>query len=134
LNYFLGLMNNGTNIQTIQAIIAGSDEYYVVRGGGTDTGFLNALYGDFLNRAIDTTAQQTALASLANGQSRTQIVMQLIGTGEFVADLIQWDYQTYLHRAADLTSLNAFIASLMGGRSDNDIVVATLLGSGEYMP
>jgi hypothetical protein len=132
LNYLLGLMSQGATIQSIDAIIAGSDEYYQVRGGGTDASFLSAIYQDFLNRPIDPAGQQLAQQLMAAGENRTQIVQGLFSTQEFRTDLIQWDYLTYLHRPADTTSLSAFLSYLQGG-GDNNTVIASLIGSGEYM-
>ncbi len=132
LNYFLGLMSQGTNIQTVDAIIAGSSEFYQTTGGGTNTGFLNALYENFLNRPVDAAGLAVWGGALASGQSTTQVALGIIGTQEFMTDMVQQDYQTYLQRAADPTSLSAFVSDLTGGSMNNDAIVATLLGSGEY--
>jgi hypothetical protein len=131
LNYFLGLMGQGATIEQVDAIIAGSDEYFQTRGTESNSGFLSAIYQDFLHRGIDANGLQTWQQVLANGQSRTQVVTDLLNTTEYKNDLVQNAYQTYLHRSPDTTSLNAFTAYLSQGGSDA-IMVAFLIGSQEY--
>jgi hypothetical protein len=131
LNYFLGLMSQGTTIQTVEAIIAGSAEFYQ-NSGGTNIGFLSALYQDFLNRPLDAAGMAVWGGALTSGQSTTQVAQGIIGTQEYANDLVEQDYLTYLQRPADPTSLNAFVSALSSGQTNNDMIVATLLGSGEY--
>ena len=56
-----------------------------------------------------------------------------MGTAEYLTDLVEEDYLAYFGRLADPTSLSAFVSSLQGGNTNNDMIVASLLGSGEYM-
>jgi len=56
LNFFMAFLDRGGTTEEVAAAIAGSPEYFQVRGGGTNTGFLNALYQDALGRALDPTA------------------------------------------------------------------------------
>ncbi len=133
LNYFLGLMGQGQNIEQMDAIIAGSEEYYQGHGGGTNDGFLAALYQDFLHRAIDPTALQAGEQALdGGGQSLSQVAQAVLGSTEYLTNVVQNAYQTYLHRAADTGSLTAFVSYLAAGGSD-DVVVAFLIGSPEYL-
>src|SRR6185437_10304205 len=133
LGYFVGLMAQGQTIEQIDAIIVGSGEYYQGHGGGTNDGFLNALYQDFLHRSIDSTSLQAGEQALAGGQtSLSQIATSVLSTAEYKTDVVQSAYATYLHRSADTGSLNAFVSYLMAGGNDT-VVSATLIGSPEYL-
>jgi hypothetical protein len=131
LNYLLGLMSQGTNFRTIEAIIAGSTPFYQA-SGGTNASWLNAVYEDFLNRPLDATGQAQWGAMLISGFSPTQIVLGIMATPEYLSDMVEQDYLTYLGRAADPTSLAAFVSSLQGGSTNNDMIVASLIGSSEF--
>jgi hypothetical protein len=132
LTYLQGLMSQGTNFRTVEAIIAGSAEYYQANGG-TNASWLSAVYQAFLNRPLDTTGQNQWLPLLNAGYSPTQVVLGIMGTQEYLTDMVEQDYLTYLGRAVDPTSLSAFVAALQGNTTNNDMIVASLLGSGEYM-
>src|SRR5438552_1142861 len=54
---YTGLLATGSTAEQVAAILAGSDEYFQTRGGGTNNGFLSALYQDAVQRAIDPTGQ-----------------------------------------------------------------------------
>jgi hypothetical protein len=132
LSYFVGLMGQGASIEQIDGMIAGSDEYFQVRGGGTNAGFLAAIYQDFLHRNLDPTGLQVWQQALAAGQSRTLVVFDVLGTSEYKTDVVNSIYQTYLHRNPDSASLSAFVNYLMQGGSDA-AVAAALIGSQEYL-
>ncbi len=132
LSYFVGVMNQGASIEQIDGMLAGSDEYFQVRGGGTIPGFLAAIYQDFLHRNVDPTGLQVWQQALAAGQSRTQVVMDVLGTSEYKTDVVNHLYQTYLHRNPDSASLSAFVNYLIQGGSDA-AVAAVLIGSQEYL-
>src|SRR5262249_54031083 len=53
LNTYTTLLAQGGNLTEVEAALIGSQEYFVVRGGGTIKGFLQAVYSDTLNRAPD---------------------------------------------------------------------------------
>src|SRR5262249_36280357 len=48
LNFFVNLLGTGGTIEQAEALITGSLEYFQVAGGGTNDGFLDALYRDAL--------------------------------------------------------------------------------------
>src|SRR5207302_6680064 len=49
----VSFLMNGGSIEQLEAILIGSTEYFQTRAGGTNDGFLNALYEDVLHRPID---------------------------------------------------------------------------------
>lgn len=125
---FLGA---GGTVEQVEAIITGSPEYFQNRGGGTNDGFLNALYADVLNRAADPVGKSGFGQALAAGASQAQIASALFGSAEFRQNLVSSFYRQYLHRDADAGGLSYFTNSMQQGASDGDII-AGLLVSNEY--
>jgi hypothetical protein len=111
--------------------LAGSQEYFDQRGGGTNDGFLSALYQDILGRAIDPSGKAAFEQALANGITRAQVAAQLFASAEYEQNLVNGYYATYLHRTADPGGLAFFSGQLANGTRDED-VLAQMLGSQEY--
>src|SRR5262249_20952353 len=53
LNAFVSFLGAGGTVEQVESAIVGSPEYLQNRGGGSNDGFLAALYQDALNRPID---------------------------------------------------------------------------------
>ncbi len=132
VTYLVGLMQGGADFQTIEAIIVGSPEFYSAVGG-TNATFLNTLYEDFLNRPVDQTSETAWNTLLKGGYKTTQVALGVLSSTEYLSELVNQDYQTYMGVAPDSTSLSAFVTALQQGTTTNDKVVASLLGSPEYM-
>jgi hypothetical protein len=128
---FTAFLANGGTIEQVKEIIAGSAEYFQTRAGGQISAFLDALYADGLNRAVDAAAQAAFSQALAQGMSRQQVATVIFSSKEYQQDLIQSYYETYLRRAADSTGLADFVGALEQGVSDQQ-VIAALVGSEEY--
>jgi autotransporter-associated beta strand protein len=105
---FLGM---GGSFFHLQAVIAGSQEYFQ-RAGGTNNGFLTAVYRDALSRAVDSVGQSLGSQALANGTSRTDLAEVVFTSQEGLEDLVQSFYRQFLRRAADSIGLNASTAAL----------------------
>ncbi|MHB1423778.1 MAG: DUF4214 domain-containing protein [Gemmataceae bacterium] len=132
VSYLVGLMQQGTSFQTVEGIIAGSTSFYEA-SGGTNQSFLNALYLKFLNRPIDPTSATAWGGLMAAGYSPTDVALGVLASSEYATDLVEQDYQTYMGRQADPTSLAAYVAALTNGTMTNNMVIASLLGSQQYI-
>jgi hypothetical protein len=124
------LMAGGT-VEQLGAVIAGSPEYFQARGGGTNNGFLTALYQDLLNRPIDTNGQTGFTMALANGVTPTQVAAAILSSLEYRQLLVNGFYQQFLLRNADPVGLNGFVTALQNGARDEQII-AFFLSSDEY--
>ena len=131
LSAFTNFLANGGTIEQAEAAMAGSPEYFQVRGGGTNDGFLSALYEDALNRAIDPGGQASFSQALGNGLSRMQVAAAIMTSMEFRQDLVQSYYQSFLHRAADDGGLMNFVSLLNAGTRD-EVIIAAIIASEEY--
>jgi Domain of unknown function (DUF4214) len=132
VTYLVGLMQGGADFQSIEAIIVGTPEFYSAAGGTNDT-FLNTLYEDFLNRPVDQTGEAAWSALMKAGYNTTQVALGVLSSTEYFTDLVNQDYQTYMGVAPNAISLSDFVTALHQGTTTNDMVVASLLGSPEYM-
>lgn len=121
----------GHSVEQLSAIVIGSTEYFQNRGGGTDDGFLDALFGDVLHRPVDSGARQYFDGLLKSGTSTAQVAADIFASSEYLDDLVNSLYIELLDRPADSGGLGYFVGQLQQGSSDSQ-VIAELASSGEY--
>jgi uncharacterized protein (TIGR03118 family) len=131
VNFWVSFLQQGHTVEQMEAGIVGSAEYMQNRGGGTNNGFLTALFQDALGRAVDTTAQNVFAQQLGSGATANQVANQVFASTEFQQTLVKSDYQQLLNRAADAAGLSAFTSALQQGQTDEQIA-ASLAGSDEF--
>jgi autotransporter-associated beta strand protein len=124
------LRSGGTGAQ-LAAALAGSQEYFQVRGGGTNNGFLQALYQNTLNRALDAAGQASFNQLMASGMSAIQVASVIFSSDEYRSDLVQNFYQRFLDRATDSSGLVNWLSMLQNGATDEQVIVG-FMGSREY--
>jgi hypothetical protein len=138
-------LSMGGSFFHLQAVIAGSQEYFQ-RAGGTNSGVLTAVYRDALGRAVDSVGQSLGSQALANGTSRTDLAEVVFTSQEGLQDLVQSFYNEFLRRPADSVGLNASTAALQAriqqqpqglppatpAGASVDQLVAVIVGSDEY--
>ena len=115
----------------LQADILGSTEFYQTQGGGTNAGFLAAVYHDVLGRVIDASGAAAFGAALSAGVSRTMIAKAILSSVEAEQVLVEGDYLNYLQRSADAGGMAAFVGALQHGAQVGDILTA-IIASDEY--
>ncbi len=124
------LAAGGTDEQ-LAALLVSSAEYFQTRGGGSNDGFLDALYGDALGagRTIDPTGRAQVDAALAAGSiTRTQVAVAVFASTEYRQDLVQGLYLHFLDRPADAPGLAGWVTGLRMGLTDEQ-VIAGIIGS-----
>jgi glucose/arabinose dehydrogenase len=127
----VAFLQAGATVERVAAALAGSPEYYQVRGGGTNDGFVSALYQDALGRTPDPSGRAFFDQQLANNVSTAAVTTDLLVSAEYDADVVEQDYALFLHRAADAFGLSTFTTMLQQGTRD-EIVSALILASDEY--
>ena len=130
MNSFINALGSGATILRVEAAIAGSPEFFQ-NAGGTNQGFVNALYSDLLHRAPDPGGQAMTLAALNGGISRQAVAGAVLSSPEFYADLVASLYSQFLQRSPDPFGFNLSMQALGKGFSEEGLV-AVLLGSDEY--
>jgi hypothetical protein len=131
LNGFTKVLAAGLTLEQVATAIVSSPEYYQNRGGGSDSGFLAALYQDALNRQIDASGAASFGQALAGGTARAQVAGAIFASAELQQDIVQRDYQYFLHRAAEAGGLQNWSQALQHGMRDEQLAAA-LVGSPEY--
>ncbi|HWB13080.1 MAG TPA: DUF4214 domain-containing protein [Pirellulales bacterium] len=128
---FVAMLGQGTTFQDLDVAILSSQEYFQTQGGGTNDGFLGALFQDALGRPIDAPTAALFSGMLSSGVSRAVIVQGVLTSAEYRHDLVNGMYEQYLRRPADPTALAFGVAQLESGETPA-ILAAEILGSTEY--
>jgi hypothetical protein len=118
LNDFVSFLNNGGTEPQIAATILGSNEYFQTKGGGTNDGFLAALYTDVLHRPIDAVGAAAWGQALASGTSRQAVATAILNSPEGLQNQVNDLYTRFLGRAADPSGL-AFWESQLNTTGNN---------------
>jgi hypothetical protein len=118
----------GGTIEQMQASILGSQEYFQSEGGGTNQGFLTALYRDLLARPVDAAGQALYSGALSAGVGRQQLAGIILTSAEYRQNLVGSYYQKLLQRAPQPEEVNGFKNALTGG-ARLEHLLAVILGS-----
>jgi hypothetical protein len=122
LSSFAGMLQQGASSEQVESLILGSPEYFRERAGGTNPGFVAALYQDLLGRTADPQAVAMFTQQLGAGSSRASLAQQILTSPEARQRRINALYTRYLHRPA---SGPPFPGGL-------DQIAASIIGSDEY--
>jgi hypothetical protein len=131
LSFSEQLLASGGTDEQLGALLLGSSEYLMTRGGGTNPGFLGSLYCDVFHRSIDRTALNAWERELAGRITRQQVAQAVLSSTEYRGDLIEGLYLRFLRRMPSPTDRTAWLDALNGGVTDEQ-VIAALLSSQEY--
>lgn len=142
------LANGATTIENVIAALVSSPEFFT-KAGGTNSGFLNAVYTSILGRAADSSGFTAWLNALDSGTSRTTVAPAFLTSMEYRQNLVaglgwtptgnpatpgsyfQGYYLAYLGRQGDPTGVASWVAELQGGVTDQ-MVIAGILGGPEF--
>ena len=108
------------DVTQVASALAASPEFFVTQGGGTNNGFLNALYQAALGRPIDSAALEYLGQELSAGVSRQQIVAAVFSSDEYLTDVVNGLYEHLLQRAADAGALAYWAEPATGRTSEPD--------------
>jgi hypothetical protein len=138
VNGFIAYLQQGHTVEQMAAILIGSPEYFMVRGGSNNDKFIDAVYSDILGRPVDTMTRMAIDQGLMNGSlTRSQLATNLFNTDEFRQRLVVKLFGQFLMRSVDPTAPPpaggaGFVDMLRAGARDEDII-AILIGSTEYL-
>lgn len=116
----------------VMADLLASPEYRTRRGGGTDGGWVDALYRDALGRPADAAGRQYFLDQLAAGRTRGSIAAFFTGGTEGTRALVRRLMVELLRRPADAPSVDFYAGRLAAGNTVEQ-VISVLLASSEYL-
>src|ERR1700676_3595895 len=132
LSLFVPLLQSSSTDESVQALIAGSPEFFS-HNGGTEASFVTALYHDFLQRSptpVESSSWGLALSSMSF--TREQVAAMILGSSEYDTDLVESYYLRFLQTSADSAGLAFFASALHGGTLTDEQVIASLIGSDAY--
>jgi hypothetical protein len=130
LNLFVGYLQSGWTVQQVEASLLGSGEFYT-RAGGTDKGFVDALYQFALGRQAEAGGEAAWEGSLAGGASRSAVAFGILNSSEGLRYTANGAYQFALGRPADPAGSDALVAYFQAGNR-LELAVAGLLSSDEF--
>jgi uncharacterized delta-60 repeat protein len=131
LNGGVDFLRSGHSVEQLAGLLVSSPEFLKEQGKGSADGFLDALYQDALDRAVDAPGRASWDKALASGLSYAQVAAAILATPEYRQDTVEEAYGTFLHRQADPTGLGAFTTLLSRGVPDG-VMAALLISSPEY--
>ncbi|HEY1686636.1 MAG TPA: hypothetical protein VGG19_17875 [Tepidisphaeraceae bacterium] len=131
LNNFALALSTGETFQQIEATIAGTTEYFQNRGGNSDSGFVTAIYSDFLDETPAITDLESYDTELQGGSSAQAVAAQVLATPAYQDDLLnQWTMK-YLHGPLDDIDEEYYLGEIQSGVKDQ-LIISQLVGSQEY--
>jgi Domain of unknown function (DUF4214) len=107
----LNILASGGSSTQIEGGILSSDEYFNLNGG-TNVGFVTALYRDVLHRTPDTAGLNAYVSALDAGASRQSVVNAFLTSQENETNQVNTLFTQLLGRAPTTAELNAGIAAL----------------------
>lgn len=96
VQFWLNAMAHGVSEPQVLAGITGSSEFFTTQGGGTNAGFVNALYTKVLNRAASAAEVNFYVSRLNAGVGRADIANGFIQSQEYRTILVREWYDHYL--------------------------------------
>jgi Domain of unknown function (DUF4214) len=127
----VNFLRAGGTVERLIGALVSSPEFLQGQGKGTRDGFLDALYQDALDRAVDPGGRAAWDQALASGVSYAQVAAAILASPEYRQDLVTESYEFFLRRPPDPAGLSAFTTPLALGILDGQ-VLATIAGSPEY--
>jgi hypothetical protein len=131
LTFWVGVLGSGATVEQVATGICGSSEYFQRFGGGSNDGFVGALYQDVLQRNPDPEGRLLADQALAAGYTTGQIAAVLFGSPEYQSALTRGFYERFLSRKADSDGLNYWMTQLQQGMR-YEALVAGFVASDEF--
>jgi len=130
LQTWLGKFSAGWTDEMVDAGILSSQEFFN-DSGGTNTGYVTALYRDLLGRATDAGAS-TWINMLNSGTSRYTVALEIDTSPESRQDTVQYYYLVLLNRGADPTGLTNSVAFLNAGNTDEQLIAEIAISTEFY--
>lgn len=128
---YLQLLALGGNFDHIQARILGASEYSQRKGGGSNLGYLQAIYADVLGRPVNEFDKAFFRPLFAANLTRQQIALTLLQTREADQLRVTELFRGLLRREPDIGGVSSFTDALQRGARDEQ-VVASIVASDEY--
>lgn len=128
---YLQLLAIGGTFDQIEARILGASEYAARKGGGSNLGYLQAIYADVLGRGVSEFDKVVWRPLFAANLTHQQIALTLMSTREADQVRVSQLFRDLLHREPDIAGVTAFTDAMQRGARD-EAVIASIVASDEY--
>jgi hypothetical protein len=120
-------LKGGGSQEGLSLRFVGSPEYYQTRAQSKNDSFLDALFGDALNRTIDASAKKSFADQLSAGASRGGVADLIFASEEYQVEVVRRIYLRYLDRELEPKGLAIWTALEKSGVTD-DALLSLILG------
>src|SRR5262249_29000811 len=131
INCVAFLKSGGTSTQ-LEAFLLSSPEYFFGHGGGTNQGFVNALFHDVTGQSPDPGAALVYNQFLAGGGPRAVVASQVVNSPGAALVRVQQEYLDFLRRGLDPSGQFTWVTYELSGGPD-ELVIASIISSPEYL-
>jgi Bacterial Ig-like domain (group 3)/Domain of unknown function (DUF4214) len=134
-DYWLQQLRAGMHLETFQALLAGSPEYFELSGGGStatvDT-WVDALYADILERPADPAGHDYYAGLARSGTPRPMIAAALLYSTESLGAFVSSLYHSLLLRSGDDAGVAYWVDQVRRQGAHDETVIANIIGSLEF--
>ncbi|AWM40289.1 Collagen triple helix repeat (20 copies) [Gemmata obscuriglobus] len=128
---FITGLRQGMTQDQIRAAIAASDEFFQLKGGGTNAGYLSALYQAALGRDIGSGELATRTAQLQSGVSRLQVARDVYASQERATRVVNELYVDLLGRTGESAGVSNWVGQLQSGVRV-EVIASRFVATAEY--
>jgi hypothetical protein len=130
LDFWINQMFGGLTDEQLEAVFIGSSEYYQ-HSGGTDKGWVDAMYQNLLGRKPDSQGEEFWVGRLSQGVSRSSVALGFAASTEREKQHVQADYLRFLGRSAGQSEVDYWVGQFGKGVTNEDIITG-FISSDEY--
>jgi hypothetical protein len=125
LNWGVSFLRAGGTMEQLSSLLISSQEY-LNRAGGTNEGFVEAVYHDILGRTVDDSGRAFDMQMMSQGSSRQQLAMALFSSQEYCQNTVNSIYGRFLGRQADASGMTLFSNFFRQGMRQEEIIAALM--------
>jgi hypothetical protein len=130
IQYWTDAMIDGLTDEQLEAGFIGSPEFYT-HSGGTDLGWVDAMYESLLGRHADSGGQMFWTQQLANGATRESVAFGFAASLEREGQHVESHYLVFLGRPAGSSEIAFWVGQFAQGVTNEDIITG-FVASSEY--
>jgi hypothetical protein len=129
---WLRYLADGSDQRSLEARLLASQRYFMRRGGGTNAGFVAALYADLLGQVASPRVAARLVAALRRGMPRLKVALIVLNSRAANRLVVQQLYLQYLHRPGTEGELLVWVRALQRGATVEQVIQGILASKSYY--